>query len=1062
MKKHFLILMLLALLPLSGWAQIDLSDYSVAINGTGSLIYSGGAQTVALIVKAEGASAALSATTDYDVTYYATESSATPLSLSAVKDAKTYWASAKGKGSYTGETARVSFNIAQRSMITTTIANFTAKTYTGSELTYSNTDFTGKVTVADPAITLVKGTDYDVAYTNNTNAGTATMTFTGKGNFTGTTTKDFTISTKNLPAYSATAYVMTAADSYTYNGEVQAPTFVVKDGTTELKKDKDYTVVWYTAAPDASSEAAAGTTGPIDYAEHYYAKIFGKGNYTNTPATGVIKNDVFTFAIAKKSATITIKKDSKVYDGVEVTNDNLDQTKISFRGIVPNDADAASENFINPTSHEAEVYIEFAAGTGTVQDADEYTVVAKLKAGATTSIAKNYDITWWTTAPVYYSQSEADDHNATLSGHVSSGEAVPGDYETKVGTAAAGTTLTADEAKAYNAKLEGAWSTSTVKTPGDPAITGKYEITKRDVTVTLVPVKYERGAAILNAAANADQPIGVDPKESATDTQYNVEIEKATATSTTGLIGDQTITAQLALTLLEGEYADAIEYADATSLTYTPTNVTASKNYTVNTKADGEVAKGKLIVTEEELTVYVDMLKKEYGYPLKSTDFTYYAEDKNGDEVTLKKAPTYVVYDEDNKPVADGTVLGIGTYIVKIDPSNKAELKPANYSLTDDSFEPGYLVITQKTLNIIVNDLTVNEGLEESVLGSSTTPGYASVKSFETVNNEKISYYFEFGTGVTKGGNPVSLTQAANDNPFEHGVTVNLITDDTDPNYLETNANYKFNVTDGSLTVVAATDLVMNDKDINLAAKILAAHEATVDAPTTKYNVKFSTRELTGNLWNVMVLPFDIKVADLSKEFGYAVVDILDITSATDAHFVLHLGTIPANVPFMVKVAETINLAGDATATIPVLAKKFNGQVIKYAANADENLTILENGNSCVTDAAGNKFIGTYSKTATNSTTDRILGKRPQDADNGWWPYTGTVDPLRAILRLGSAAARILIDEEDGSTTEISTITAEGKAMPVDGWYTLNGVKLQGVPTEKGIYINNGKKVVIK
>ena len=31
-----------------------------------------------------------------------------------------------------------------------------------------------------------------------------------------------------------------------------------------------------------------------------------------------------------------------------------------------------------------------------------------------------------------------------------------------------------------------------------------------------------------------------------------------------------------------------------------------------------------------------------------------------------------------------------------------------------------------------------------------------------------------------------------------------------------------------------------------------------------------------------------------------------------------------------------------------------------------------------------------------------------------------------------------------------------------EGWYTLDGRKLSGVPTQKGIYINNGKKMVIK
>ena len=31
-----------------------------------------------------------------------------------------------------------------------------------------------------------------------------------------------------------------------------------------------------------------------------------------------------------------------------------------------------------------------------------------------------------------------------------------------------------------------------------------------------------------------------------------------------------------------------------------------------------------------------------------------------------------------------------------------------------------------------------------------------------------------------------------------------------------------------------------------------------------------------------------------------------------------------------------------------------------------------------------------------------------------------------------------------------------------DYWYTLDGCKLSGKPTQKGIYVNNGSKVVIK
>ena len=37
-----------------------------------------------------------------------------------------------------------------------------------------------------------------------------------------------------------------------------------------------------------------------------------------------------------------------------------------------------------------------------------------------------------------------------------------------------------------------------------------------------------------------------------------------------------------------------------------------------------------------------------------------------------------------------------------------------------------------------------------------------------------------------------------------------------------------------------------------------------------------------------------------------------------------------------------------------------------------------------------------------------------------------------------------------------------GSQGTADGWYTLDGRKLSGKPTAKGIYVNNRHKVVIK
>ena len=72
-----------------------------------------------------------------------------------------------------------------------TVTGLGAKAWTGSQVT-------PEVTVKLDGKTLTKGTDYTVAYANNVSAGTATVTITGKRDYTGTVKKTFTIKKPNL------------------------------------------------------------------------------------------------------------------------------------------------------------------------------------------------------------------------------------------------------------------------------------------------------------------------------------------------------------------------------------------------------------------------------------------------------------------------------------------------------------------------------------------------------------------------------------------------------------------------------------------------------------------------------------------------------------------------------------------------------------------------------------------------------------------------------------------------------------------------------------------------
>ena len=77
--------------------------------------------------------------------------------------------------------------------------------------------------------------------------------------------------------------------------------------------------------------------------------------------------------------------------------------------------------------------------------------------------------------------------------------------------------------------------------------------------------------------------------------------------------------------------------------------------------------------------------------------------------------------------------------------------------------------------------------------------------------------------------------------------------------------------------------------------------------------------------------------------------------------------------------------------------------------------------------------------------------------------------PARALTRSAAATEEELpqritvkLVSASGETTSIGEIDMETGEFDFSGWYTLDGVKLNGKPTKKGIYINNGKKIVIK
>ena len=199
-------------------------------------------------------------------------------------------------------------------------------TLSTSTYAYDGKAKTPSVTVKVGGKTLKKDTDYTVSYSNNTKIGTAKVTITGKGNYTGSISKTYSIKNNFKKA------TISGISNKSYTGKNITQSITVKYNGKTLKNGTDYTVSY-------SNNKKVGTAT---------VKITGKGSYTGTitktfkinPAKQEIqkltaKSKAFFVDWAQKgSATgyeIQYATNSKFTSAkkVTITNKKTDKTTIS-------------------------------------------------------------------------------------------------------------------------------------------------------------------------------------------------------------------------------------------------------------------------------------------------------------------------------------------------------------------------------------------------------------------------------------------------------------------------------------------------------------------------------------------------------------------------------------------------------------------------------------------------------------------------------------------------------------------------------------------------------------
>ncbi len=211
-------------------------------------------------------------------------------------------------------------------------------------LEYTSTTYNGNAKT--PSVTVVKGgntltlnTDYTVAYTNNTNVGTATVTITGIGNYGGETTRNFTISYNSFNITLDNANATTNGTSTLYmryaDGVYLDSSYTNKMTTSAnpitIPQRTGYDFLGYYDGTTQLIDSTGKITSALTTTKYSSAKTLNASWIDVTPPTGTVTTEYQNNTI---TATVTVTDDgsgiASLYGYKVSTNATCDENTTGF------------------------------------------------------------------------------------------------------------------------------------------------------------------------------------------------------------------------------------------------------------------------------------------------------------------------------------------------------------------------------------------------------------------------------------------------------------------------------------------------------------------------------------------------------------------------------------------------------------------------------------------------------------------------------------------------------------------------------------------------------------
>lgn len=390
----------------------------------------------------------------------------------------------------------------------------------------------------------------------------------------------------------------------------------------------------------------------------------------------------------------------------------------------------------------------------------------------------------------------------------------------------------------------------------------------------------------------------------------------------------------------------------------------------------------------------------------------------------------------------DGTHLNDGTYYIKVMSRPHNETPVAWQECFDgDAYK--------LTATISGNNLTINVPIPANVTPTSVT--FAVSGESYTGAEQKVTAIVTGGAGDYSGDIVLRVNGSAVVGQIAHilangSVQLNF---SYIPSYVGDNTLTLWTHRSKGLQITGSekvniSTLIINDNSSDNTDLIEKNDKRTG-------NVKLDGRTLfKDGKWNTLCLPFPLPLE--GSVLAGAEARTLSTASLSNGVLTLNFGDpvseLAAGTPYIIKWAEGEDI------TDPVFT----------------NVTISKDPNDFNSSDGNVHFKGRYSSktyTAEQKNTLLLSGDNtlyyPQpDISVPTSPQYPSIGACRAYFEIGNVAGvrafKLNYGEE---STEVKEVI-EVKEVKDNSWYSLEGVKLSSKPAARGLYINNGRKVVIK